>query len=109
MPVSESELNKLISMQQLNDQISTYTLQMQQMMDTLQTMQQACDELTAFYTDEWIELYDQVENDLDVNTKLNAAKAKHAYSILGQDTIWNTLEEAQDTKIDLLKLLANNL
>ena len=105
-------LNRLIEMQQLNDDIQAQTQQLKIMLEQIKQLQKQHARLDEFYQKEHQSLClayqngDISEQDLDyVNEQ---AKTK-GYFVLSEDGIWNVLIDAEQTQRALIKQLVNAL
>lgn len=62
-------------------------------------------ELEAFYFDgEFREIYEQIENGLNVDLTTDGE-----YSVMGEDTIWNAIDEFDNTLWDFMRFCVKHL
>ena len=66
-------------------------------------------ELESLYEKDWSSIASDKRIDEKDEQALAAAAKKGRYSVLGQDTIWNALQDAYQLQMALTKLLVKNL
>lgn len=62
-------------------------------------------ELEVYYQTHWLEDVEAVKQNVAMNSRQQAIK-KGEYSILGEDTLWNTLEQYHEANRALLQAIA---
>lgn len=89
--MKHSKIERVKEMQKLFNEVNPETEQLFLMLENLKNTGRKISELKAFYTNEWIDLYDNLpENNVEY------------FEIMNQDSLWNLL---QDYDILLKKIL----
>lgn len=100
---------KLVEMQQLYEQLAADV-------QTLQTLNQRMPELRAqiqrlreLYQCDWLESVDELKKDSTAWERVYHMPTSGQYSVLGEDTIWDTLDEMNQASKQLLHHLIDVL
>jgi len=107
---SNNQLNRLIAMQNLCVQVEQDNEKINAFTRFLVEASQRQTELLDFYQDEWLDfLFDKEGEEKEDVQALGAALSKYIpaghYSILGEDTIWDTIVDHRDALLQLLKTM----
>lgn len=102
---TKSELERINDMQGLHTEVARDVQAIQAMVNELPEIKKRADKLQMYYQTQW-------QEDEETITKDDSALEAHQhlvpegeYSILGQDTLWNTFEEYADANKALLKAI----
>jgi len=104
-------LNKLRAMQTLYAQIDQDNKAIEAFTQFLIESKQRCDALSEFYENEWLDVVEEDEWRVEKGLPslgievYESSEPNGKYSILGEDTIWNTLSENRQILLELLKTL----
>ncbi|UJF24367.1 DUF4298 domain-containing protein [Suttonella sp. R2A3] len=107
--MNDQAFNTLLEMQRLYTELTQDAVELRAFVETLERIDQRYQALSTFYQDHWLAL---VESDCLSEAQqhaLDEAVAPNTYSILGEDTIWNTISEIHQNYLTLLKSLAQKI
>ena len=102
-------LNKLRAMQTLYARIDQDNKAIEDFTMFLIESKERCDTLSEFYENEWLDVVEEDDRRLEKGLPslgievYESSEPNGKYSILGEDTIWNTLFDHHDALIALLK------
>lgn len=96
-------------MQELCDRITDQTRALAATQKAIRTLNKDLRELESLYEKDWLALVSDKRIDAQDEEALTASSKKGCYSVLGQDTIWNALQDAYQLQMALTKLLVRNL
>jgi hypothetical protein len=107
---SNKQLKRLIAMQALCVQVEQDNEKIYALSEFLEEARKRQTELQDFYQDEWHDfLFDKDGEEKKDAEALGEALCKYIpeghYSILGEDTIWNTIVDHRDALLKLLKTI----
>lgn len=109
MPKIDKKINKLIKAQHLCETVHAQTQALAATCQLAAELQTNLSALAAFYEKEWRHLREDPDLNEAALERLSDASSGTTYSVLGEDTIWNLLYEAEQTQRQLLKTLAQSL
>jgi len=104
-------LNKLRAMQTLYARIDQDNKVIEDFTKFLIESKERCDTLSEFYENEWQDVVEEDDSRVEKGFPslgievYKSSEPNGKYSILGEDTIWNTLVEHRYALLDLLKTL----
>lgn len=104
-------LNKLRAMQTLYARIDQDNKAIEDFTKFLIESKQRCDTLSEFYENEWQDVVEEDDSRVEKGFPslgievYESSEPNGKYSILGEDTIWNTLSENRQILLELLKTL----
>ncbi|MFW2176878.1 MULTISPECIES: DUF4298 domain-containing protein [unclassified Moraxella] len=107
-PFTPRQIEQLVNAQRLNDRIHQHNDKLIEMYEELNNVLPMIEELEKFYFKDWGKYYDKEISEADL-AEINRQAEPKGHSVLGEDTIWNTLSTTRQLRIDLLKVLANHL
>ena len=107
MGLLQEQLQRLLAMQALCDRVQGSTRELEAMVQKIAVFQKESIALQDFYQHEWHAFAaDERMSEADHNEVQGAAAG---YSVLGQDTIWNVLEQARAVQVQLIRQLVQSL
>ncbi|MDO5674552.1 MAG: DUF4298 domain-containing protein [bacterium] len=109
MPLPETDLKKLLAMQDLCDRIIDQTKALAATQKAIRSLNKDLRKLESLYEKDWLSIVSDKRISGKDEAALAAAVKKGRYSVLGQDTIWNALQEAYQVQVALTKVLVKNL
>ena len=109
MPLPDTDLKKMLAMQDLCDRIIDQSKALASEQKVIRSLNKDLRELESLYEKDWSSIASDKRIDEKDEQALAAAAKKGRYSVLGQDTIWNALQDAYQLQMALTKLLVKNL
>ena len=107
MALLPEQLQRLLAMQTLCERVEGTAQELEAAVQKIAVLQQEADTLQDFYQHEWLELIsDERLSDADRQAVQSAATG---YSVLGQDTSWDALEQVRAVQVRLIKQLVQSL
>ena len=109
MPLPDTDLKKMLAMQDLCDRIIDQSKALASAQKVIRSLNKDLRQLEDLYEKDWLAISSDKRLDRNDEQALAAAAKKGRYSVLGQDTIWNALQDAYQLQMALTKLLVKNL
>ena len=109
MSLPDTDLKKLLAMQELCDRVIEQTKALASTQKAIRSLNKDLRQLEVLYEKDWLAISSGTRINKNDEQALAAAAKKGGYSVLGQDTIWNALQDAYQVQIALTKLLVKNL
>jgi hypothetical protein len=107
MALLPEQLQRLLAMQTLCERVEGTAQELEAAVQKIAVLQQEAQALQDFYQHEWLELIsDERLSEADRQAVQSAATG---YSVLGQDTIWDALEQVRAVQVRLIKQLVQSL
>ena len=107
MALLPEQLQRLLAMQTLCERVEGTAQELEAAVQKIVVLQQEADTLQDFYQHEWLELIsDERLSDADGQAVQSEARG---YPVLGQDTIWDALEQVRAVQVRLIKQLVQSL
>ncbi len=106
MPHLEEKLTKI---QQNYEQLQSEIQALQELNQRLPDIHKRLSELFNYYQNDWMLDIEQVETNPELAKRLMERVSEGHYSILGQDTIWNLLDDTQRESKEMIKHLVDLL
>lgn len=100
---------KLTDIQQRYEQLRTDIDALTELNQRLPEIRQRMTELLNYYHNDWMLDVEKIEQQPDLARRIDAAATAGHYSVLGQDTIWNLLEDTQQESKAMIKHLVDLL
>lgn len=100
---------KLTDIQQRYEQLHDDIQTLQELNQRLPQIRQRMSELLSYYQNEWMIDVEQLEQTPDLERRLYDLASEGHYSVLGQDTIWNLLDDTQRESKAMIKNLVDLL
>ena len=82
---------------------------MQELNQRLPDIRQRMSELLSYYQNDWMLDVEKIEQQPDLARRIDESVTEGHYSVLGQDTIWDALEQVRAVQVRLIKQLVQSL
>lgn len=99
-------LNRVNAVQQHYSQTKKDIQMLEALVSALSNIDERVQALQAYYQTHWRDDVDAMRKDITALKAHEQTVEQGEYSVLGEDTLWNTLEEYRDAKKALLQLMA---
>ena len=109
MALGKTDLDTLAKMQALCTQVEADNAQIKPFIRALAAADKRRIELQALYEQDWLRLSQPGRLSPSQRAALDALPDRGRYSILDQDTLWNTLSDQHALRLRLLKALVKSL
>ena len=100
---------KLNDIQQHYEQLHNDIQALQELNQRLPDIRQRMSELLSYYQNDWMLDVEKIEQQPDLARRIDESVTEGHYSVLGQDTIWNLLDDAQRESKEMIKHLVDLL
>lgn len=105
----ELNLDRLIEMQAFCHQVEADADKISEFIVFIEEAQARKEKLAEFYQSEWMFYYEDEKNKEAWNKELEKHVAEDSFSILDEDTIWDTLMDERLETIELLKTIVSTI